>query len=149
MAIGVHLEPYVAQWAAKKLGVKVRANPFTREHPKVPLCATPDYLVLNTRMLMEVKVSSIMYGWNEDDLHPWYEYQARAQMACTGRDAVLVVALVGSAFHMVPVVRNDVKERMLTNAVEEFFQQYVLPGIPPEQEAPATRVSRVVVQGSK
>jgi predicted phage-related endonuclease len=129
------------------MGIKVRANPFTIEHKKVPLCSTPDYIVLNTRMLMEIKVSSITYGWTEDDLHPWYEYQARAQLACTGREVCLVVALVGSAYHMVPVVRNDVKERMLLNAVQAFFDEHVIPGIPPEEEAPSTRVSSAVVQG--
>lgn len=147
MALGVFLEPHVARWAGKKLGIKVRANTKTIEHPSVPLCSTPDYIVLNTRHLMEVKVSSITYGWTEDTLHPWYEYQARAQLACTDREACFVVALVGSAFYMVPVIRDQFKERRLLQAVEEFWQEHVLPGIPPEQEATSTRVSSAVVQG--
>jgi hypothetical protein len=85
-------------------------------------------------MLMEVKVSSIMYGWNEDDLHPHYEYQARAQMACTNRDVCIVVALVGSTFYSIPVVRNAEKEERLLDAVSEFFDRYVIPGIRPEVE---------------
>lgn len=122
MAIGVFFEPYVARYAARKLGLKLRANTRTVEHPTVSLCATPDYLVLNKRMLVEVKVSSIMYGWTEDDLLPWYEWQARAQLACTNRDVCLVVALVGSNLFTVPVVRDREKEeRLLSTAQSSLF----------------------------
>lgn len=131
MALGSYLEPYVARFAARKMGIKVRAFTRTVEHPRVNLCATPDYIVLGERMLMEVKVSSITYGWTEDDLHPHYEYQARAQMACTNRDLCIVVALVGSAMHIVPVVRDSGKEARLVDAVDEFWQNHVLPGIRP------------------
>lgn len=133
MAIGVFMEPYVAKYAARKHGLRLRANTRTVEHPLVNLCATPDYLVLGKRMLVEVKVSSIMYGWNEDDLHPWYEWQARAQLACTDRDVCLVTALVGSSFYSVPVVRDTDKEERLLATVDAFFSTNVLPGIRPEQ----------------
>jgi len=132
MAIGVYMEPFVAAYAAKKLGLRLRANIRTVEHRKVNLCATPDYIVLGKPMLVEVKVSSIMYGWNADDLHPHYEYQARAQMACTGRNVVFVAALVGSAFYCIPVTRDSEKEKRLLDAVDEFFHNHVLPGIRPE-----------------
>lgn len=147
MLLGVILEPHVARYAARKLGVRVRANTRTFEHKSVPLCATPDYYILNTRMLMEIKLSSIIYGWTEDDLHPHYEYQARAQMACTDRDVVFVCALVGSAFHTIPVVRNAEKEDRLLTAVQQFMDEHVLPGIRPEAEADQTRVSLVEVTG--
>jgi len=131
MAIGSFMEPYVAKYAGKKLGLRLRAATRTIEHPKVNLCATPDYYVLGQRMLLEVKVSSIMYGWNADDLHPHYEYQARAQMACTNRDVCIVVALVGSAFYHIPVVRDAQKEKVLIEAVDEFMHTYVLAGVRP------------------
>ena len=115
MGIGVFLEPYVAKYAAKRLGLKLRAATRTVEYKGFAnLCATPDYLVLNKPMLVEIKVSSIMYGWTEDTLHPHYEWQARAQMACTNRDTCFVCAMVGSTFFAVPVVRDLHKEaRML------------------------------------
>lgn len=135
MALGVYLEPYVARYAARKHGVKVRANIRSVEYPgPINLCATPDYLILNQPYLMEVKVSSITYGWTEDALHPWYEWQARAQMACTGRDAVLVVALVGSTFHSVWVTRDTEKEERLLDAVDAFFHDHVLPEVRPVLE---------------
>lgn len=142
MAIGVYLEAMVARYAARKLGVKVRAVTRTYEHPTVNLCATPDYMILNQPWLMEVKVSSITYGWTADDLHPHYEYQARAQMACTDRDVCYVVALVGSAFYSIPVVRDANKEQRLLEAVEAFFIDHVMAGVRPEPEDKTLRVVR-------
>jgi hypothetical protein len=83
-------------------------------------------------MLVEIKVSSIMYGWSEDDLHPHYEWQARAQLACTNRDVCIVCALVGSTFYSVYVVRDLQKERRMLDAVNEFWYHNVMPGIRPE-----------------
>lgn len=143
MQRGVYFEPHIAKYAAKRLGLRVRANSRSIEHHRVNLSATPDYFILGTRMLMEVKLSSIMYGWSEADLHPWYEYQARAQMACTDRDMVLVVALVGSAFYNVPVVRDNDKEERLLNAVEEFMEVHVLPQVRPSDDIPSSLIATV------
>jgi predicted phage-related endonuclease len=159
MAIGSFMEPYVARYAARKLGLRVRAatrsveykgklyRPVTGEYVGVNLCATPDYYVLGQRMLMEVKVSSILYGWNEDDIHPHYEYQARAQMACTNRDVCIIVALVGSAFFHIPIVRDLQKEEVMLRAVDNFWYSHVMTGIRPEvTETP--RVAKITVTRS-
>ena len=142
MAIGSFMEPYVARYAASKLGLRLRAATRTIEYKgiftrddgdrvNVNLCATPDYYVLGQRMLVEIKVSSIMYGWNEDSLHPQYEWQARAQMACTDRDTCIVCAMVGSTFFHIPIVRDLHKERMMLSAVDRFWYDHVMPGIRP------------------
>ena len=147
MAIGVYMEPYVARYAARKLGLKVRAATRSIEYKgPVNLCATPDYYVLNQRMLMEVKVSSILYGWNEDDLHPHYEYQARAQLACTGRDVCIIVALVGSTFYHVEVVRDLQKEKVMLDAVDKFWIENVMAGVRPEPETETRLRSAQVVR---
>ena len=145
MAIGVFLEPYVARYAARKLGLKLRAATRSIEYKQlllkddgtkvnVNLCATPDYYVLGQPMLVEIKVSSILYGWNEDDLHPQYEWQARAQMACTNRNVCIICAMVGSTFFHIPVVRDLQKERRMLLAVDNFWYSHVMPGIRPEHE---------------
>lgn len=126
------MEPYVARYAAQKLGLRLRANTRTIEHDRVNLCATPDYLVLGKPMLLEVKVSGIMYGWSADDLHPHYEYQARAQLACTKRDVCFIAVLCGSTFYSIPVTRDLAKEERLLEAVDNFFHNHVMPGIRPE-----------------
>ena len=155
MAIGVFLEPYIAKYAARKLGLRLRgANRSieykglltreTGERVTVNLCATPDYYVLGQNALVEIKVSSIMYGWTEDALHPHYEWQARAQMACANRDLCIVCALVGSTFYHVPVVRDLQKEGRILEAVDKFWWDYVMPGIRPEH-IDQTRVSSAQV----
>jgi predicted phage-related endonuclease len=141
MALGVYLESTVARYAASKLGLKVRAFTRTVEYPgPVNLCATPDYYVLGQRMLMEVKVSSILYGWNADDIHPHYEYQARAQLACTDRDVCIIVALVGSTFYHVPIVRDLQKEARMLSAVDKFWMEHIMTGIRPVAEEQTRKV---------
>ena len=153
MAIGVFMEPYVAKYAAKHLGLKLRAANRTIEykpnHGNLPtsLCATPDYYVLGKPMLVEIKVSSIVYGWTEDTLHPHYEWQARAQMACTNRDVCIVAALVGSTFYHVPVVRDLQKERRMLEAVDQFWYKYVMSGVRPEPEIQTRLLSAAVTKG--
>ena len=144
MALGVYFEPYVARYAAKRLGLKLRAATRTVEHKSVSLCATPDYYVLGKPMLLEVKLSGITYGWSEDTLHPHYEYQARAQLACTNRDVCIVAALVGSTMYTIPVVRDMEKERVLLETVQAFFDEYIITGIRPAAEEVST-VKRAVV----
>lgn len=144
MALGSFMEPYVARYAARRLGLRLRAATRTIEHRRVNLCATPDYYVLCKPMLLEVKLSGITYGWSEDTLHPHYEYQARAQLACTGRDVCIVAALVGSTMYTIPVVRDMEKERVLLETVQAFFDEYIITGIRPAAEEVST-VKRVVV----
>lgn len=150
MSIGSYMEPYVAKYAAQKLGVRIRAATRSIEykptHGNLPtsLCATPDYYVLGKSMLLEIKVSSIMYGWSDDDLHPHYEWQARAQMACTNRDVCIVCALVGSTFYSVPVVRDLQKERRMLEAVDQFWYKHVMAGVRPIQ-VEQTRLSSAKV----
>lgn len=153
MAIGVFMEPYVARYASKHLGLKLRAATRTIEykpsHGNLPtsLCATPDYYVLGKPMLVEIKVSSIVYGWTEDTLHPHYEWQARAQMACTNRDTVFVCALVGSAFYSVPVVRDLQKERRMLEAVDAFWYAHVMAGVRPTPVEQTAVTSAKVTKG--
>lgn len=142
MSIGAYMEPYVARYAATQLGVRVRACIKTYEHKTVSLCATPDYYIMGKPMLLEVKVSSIMYGWTEHDLHPHYEYQARAQMACTGRSTVFVAALVGAKLYLIPVTRDLAKERDMLDAVTTFWNENVIPGIRPGE--PSTSLTAIV-----
>lgn len=146
MYLGVFFERRIAQYAAQKLGLKLRSNSRTIEHREFPLCATPDFLVLNARMLVECKLSSIMYGWDEDSLQSHIEWQARAQMAVTDRDVCIVAALVGSRFYAVPVIRNDEKEARLRIAVEEMMRDVRDGNRPPDAPKTETRVSKVSVE---
>ena len=142
MYLGTFFESRIASYAAQKLGLRLRANRRTREHPHHRLCATSDYYVVGHRMLIECKLSSIMYGWSEDDLFPHIEWQARAQLAVTDRDVCIIAALVGSRFYSVQVVRDQFKERRMLNAVDEMMERLSQGNRPPEME---TKVSKAKV----
>jgi predicted phage-related endonuclease len=146
MVLGIYFEPYIARYAASRWGLKVRANKRTLEHDKVGLAATPDYYVLNQRWLIECKLSSKLYAWeSEDTLQPYVEWQARAQLAVTKREVCVVAALVGSAFHTVPVIRDLEKEERLLDAVHNFWSEHIiLRQRPPESERDE-KVRKVIV----
>lgn len=146
MYLGTYMEPYIARYAAQKLGLRLRANTRTREHPRHGLSATPDYLVLGHRMLVECKLSSIMYGWDDIYLTPHIEWQARAQLAVTNRDVCIIAALVGSRFYSVTVVRDMDKEWRMLSAVDDMFVALSLGLRPAEVE---TKVSRVKIGASR
>lgn len=146
MALGVYMEPYIARYAARKLGLRLRANTRTREHPRHPLCATADYLVLGHSMLVEVKLSSIMYGWSDETLAPHIEWQARAQMTVWDRDSCVIAALVGSRFYSIAVVRDAEKEKRLLVAVDRLMGLVVSGG--PRPEEVETKVSKVTIGAS-
>lgn len=146
MALGSYMEPYIARYAARKLGLRLRANRYTREYRGwTRLCATADYLVLGHPMLVEVKLSSIMYGWADETLAPHIEWQARAQMAVWDRDVVIVAALVGARFYSIAVLRDAEKERRMLQAVDKLWDSLRLGQRPQEME---TKVSKVTIGAS-
>ena len=153
MELGTFFEKRIAQYAARKYGVRIRANTRTHEMSGHMLAATPDYYVLNPRgvvafgpprMLIECKLSSILYGWSEDAMAPHIEWQARAQLTVMERDVCLVAALVGSQFHLIPVARDKAKERKMLDAVDQM-ENRIMRGIPPPpNEIPQLRKFVVV-----
>lgn len=143
MRLGSFMEPHIAKFAGIKLGLKLRANVRTLEHKRVNLCATPDYYIVGQRMLLEVKLSSKLYVWSDETLQPYIEWQARAQMAVTNRDAVIIAALVGSQLHLVTVTRNEDKEEALLTAVDRFWHEHVLMAERPQTQETTSILARV------
>lgn len=144
MLLGQHFEPCIARYVSRKYGLRLRANNRTLIHPRIMLCATPDYFVVGQRMLIECKLSSKQYVWAEETMQPYIEWQARAQMAVTDRQVCIVAALVGSAFYAVPIVRDAAKEELLETAVLTFLRDHLIPGIRPE-EVDRRQVKKVMV----
>lgn len=144
MQLGVFFEPYIAKYTAQKYGLRLRANRRTLVHPRIMLCATPDYFVLGERMLVECKLSSKLYVWSEETMQPYIEWQARAQMAVTDRQVCIVAALVGSTFYAVPIVRDAAKEELLETAVLTFVRDHLNTGIRPD-DIDRNKVARVKV----
>lgn len=146
MVLGVFFEPHIARYAALRYGLKVRANRRTLEHRRVRLAATPDYYVLNQRWLVECKLSSKLYAWDDEEaLEGYVEWQARAQLAVTRREVCLVAALVGSGFHIVPIVRDLEKEERLLDTVHRFWTDHIIPRQRPDVVERDTKVRRVTI----
>lgn len=133
MRNGTELEPAIARLAEKRLGLRLRACTKTYEHPKVQLCATPDYYVLGTPPgLVEIKLSGSREMWSRDEPPEHVEWQARAQMACTGRGTVAICVLVGSGLRTYIIERDTEKERAMTEAVDRFWTLYMVTGTRPD-----------------
>ena len=139
MEFGSEAEPILARFAQRTLQrsslvpFRVRLNALTFEHRRIRLCATPDAYVLGTDMLVELKTSWSQDRWRHG-LPPDIEWQARAQMACTHRNLVIVYVFSGME-HVYFVKRHHGKERLLTQAVERFWNDHMATGIRPVDPA--------------
>lgn len=148
MAFGSAVEPILVRMAERALvGIDIlnpapvlRQNPITYQHRRVRLCATPDALILDTRYLVELKLSFSQNRWR-DGLPKDIEWQARAQMACTRRERVYVYVFTGVG-KLYVVDRHHGKERLLTQAVERFFRDHIDTGIRPADPTPTEIVYR-------
>jgi predicted phage-related endonuclease len=138
MAFGSAVEPILTRMAETALQatslspIRLRANGRTFMHRRVRLCATPDALVLGTNELVELKLSFSQNRWR-DGLPKDIEWQARAQMACTGRSRVYVYVFSGIGKWYVVDRDYHGKEHRLTRAVERFWNEHVIPQIRPSE----------------
>jgi hypothetical protein len=126
----------VLRLAAAEHGLWVRACSRTYVHDRLPLAATPDAYAYSEVLgpgLVECKVSGDWSGWA--DLPPHVEWQARAQLALTGRGWCRVVVLLGSALRSWIVYRDMPAEGELLAAVEAFAAAHLIPRVPPEPDS--------------
>lgn len=133
MQLGSDLEDTIARLAARELGIKVMRNWRTYLHDQRQLAATPDYYAAPNGLL-EVKLSGDWEMWR-DGLPPYIEWQARAQMACTDREWVIVAVLLNGSLKTFGVQRDLLLELAMLEAVGRFFGEHVMPRIPPDDPA--------------
>lgn len=133
METGSFMEPAIAALAALRLELRIRANTKTYMHPRVHLCATPDYLVLGQPPgLLEIKMSGRVEMWPYRGPIPGHvEWQVRAQLACTRRYTAAVCVLVGVGLRTFLVEREPDKEAEMLAAVDRFWNDHVMTGIRP------------------
>jgi predicted phage-related endonuclease len=143
MRIGSHMEHAILRFAEAEYGFRARANNRTFVHRKVRLAATPDAFALSAlpwaltleRALVEIKMSGRVELWQE--VPPYIEWQARAQLAVTGRDVVYIVVLAAMRLLSFAVYRDLERETELLAAVQRFWIDHIVAGVRPE---PAVRV---------
>lgn len=142
--IGHMLEPVVLQYAATTLGVRLRANSHTYSHPRIPLAATPDALVLDRHELVEAKVVSQWESelW-KDGPPPHVRVQVQTQLMLTGRAVVHTTALLGATRWGMWPIEPDVSMWMqIEEAVIAFNEDHILTRRPPP-DAPVEEVLAV------
>lgn len=142
MRIGSFFEAGILRFAERRDGFRARLNTRTFEHRTERLCATPDAFLLTQhptamvpeRALIEVKMSARLELWRELPSH--VEAQARAQMACLGRDVVYVYVLVGMSLRAFSVYRDLDKETEMLAAVRRFWTHNIVARVRPEPADP-------------
>lgn len=147
MRIGSALESGILRLAEAEFGFHARANSRTFTHPTVRLCATPDAFAISPlpwalvpeRALIEIKMSGRPELWR--DVPSYIEWQARAQLACTGRDVVYIVVLAAMRLIPFPVYRDSDKEAELTDAVQRFWADHLDARVRPVPAAPVPAMS--------
>ncbi len=128
MRLGTILEPAILAAAVDLWGFRVRANGRTLVHSTLPLVATPDAYLLNSKELIEIKHAGNPTAWINLPAHVYWQVQA--QLMCTpGYEAVWVVVLAGrlKRWH---VPRSRTAGRRIARAVRAFMDT-VNDGIPP------------------
>jgi predicted phage-related endonuclease len=142
MNLGSFMEASILRFAEQRDGFRARLNRRTFAHRDVRLCATPDAFIVKPqpglfvpeRALVEIKMSGRSDLWR--DLPDHVAWQARAQMACTGRDVVYVYTLVGMSLRTFAVYRDLVPEAEMLDRVQRFWTDHVVARVRPEPAAP-------------
>lgn len=142
MRIGSYMETAILRFAETEMGFRARSNTRTYVHPKVRLAATPDAFAIGRmpwemapeRALIEVKMSGRPELWRE--VPDYIEWQCRAQMAVTDRNAVYIVVLAAMRLLSFPVYRDSEKETELLAAVQRFWTLNIVAGVRPAAAAP-------------
>lgn len=133
---GTRLEPIVAQWYSEEHSVALSPGiTLVRDDWKV---ATPDFLVLRSPAIVEVKVVGprLVHHWGDDTPPDYVVAQCLWQAHVTGIEAIDVAVLLGgtrfAAFHVpfyVEVLRD------ILEIAESFYREYVVKDVPPPVDA--------------
>lgn len=141
MRRGVALEDEVAQQYVAATGNQVQATGIWRSNLSPVLLASPDRLVIDQNGGLECKTSTSRSAryFDEDVCPQRYEWQARHCMAVLRTDWWDVACLVVDTWELMTwrVYRDLEKEAALIAVCEEFWANYVEPGIPPEIDRPS------------
>lgn len=137
--LGNDLEPWILQQAGERLGVTVGRSPHRLyAHPEHGWrMASPDGTT-STGTLVEAKTAGLAggfgvpEGWSEDTVPLGYELQVRWQMHVTGRDQVVIAALVANlGFRLYPIDRDLTVENDMVAQVSEWWQRHIVAGEEP------------------
>lgn len=135
MRQGTDLEPYVAQRFMDETGLKVKKCNRILQHPDYPwMLANIDRQIVGMNAGLECKTTSpySKFKFDEGEINPHYYWQCMHYMAVTGAEKWYVAVLVlGKAFHVFEIARDEGAIQTLTGAEREFWKEHVVPKVPP------------------
>lgn len=135
MKQGRDLEQYVAERFTEETGKKVKRCNKILQHPDYPfMLANVDRLIVGEDAGLECKTTSPYnkIRFDEGELSPVYHAQVQHYMAVTGMSKWYVAILVlGKAFHVFEVERNDDFIAALIDAEQDFWENHVGTRTPP------------------
>ena len=150
---GQVVEPAIADWAAKQLGVTIRKNAF-RSHPTLPFHANLDAVVVGKDEAIEVKTTSYQVGelWGEpgtDEVPHAVICQAQWQAQIAELERVHVAAGLmpsfgGQKLRLYPVERHEELGARLLQIGAEWWDKYVEGSAVPSDEPSEASIKAVV-----
>lgn len=149
MRQGTDLEAYVAQRFTEATGLKLKRTNCIYQHPEHPwMLANIDRDVIGDAGGFEAKTTNLL---NKSDFEAGevpltYMWQCQHYMAVTGAPHwYLAVLVLGKAFHVFRIDRDETLIRQLIESEREFWEEHVEKQIPPlptgtEQDEEAIKV---------
>ena len=154
MRQGTDLEQYVAERFCEETGLQVRRCNQILQHPKYDwMLANVDRLIVGHNAGLECKTTSpySKFKFDEGEINPHYYWQSIHYLAVTGADVWYVAVLVlGKAFHVFEIRRDESAIRQLIDAEKEFWEEHVLkkdPPLPTGSEVDDEAVAAVYPEG--
>lgn len=151
MEIGNDYEEPLLRWAARELGVEIRPNvEAVARHAPFPMGANHDGLMVNQPQGLEAKTGTgTDYGAPETDQVPERVIvQCQHQMYVSELELVWVPVLIARFDRlervMYKVTRNEPLIQLVVDRDREFWENHVLPRVPPEGMLPSLSVLRRV-----
>ncbi len=147
---GNMLEPTILKWAAERLGVQILDGGW-REHDGGILACTLDGITMHGEPV-EAKSHGIVgpTRWNEwgpdgsDEIPDTYAIQVQTQLLVTGASRGYVPALIGGrGFVMYEIEKHDIIHEMILRVVNNFWNNHVVPRIPPDGVANIEVIERL------
>lgn len=137
MRLGLLMEPAILQIYQEETGNSVEPIGYhIHQHPDNPIfICTPDGLMDDAVLEIKTANSRMIRFWGEagtDQVPQHYLMQGLWNCFVTGRPRCDLAVLLGGEFRLYHLHRDPELEQIMAQAVTDFWEQHVLPGIPPE-----------------
>lgn len=135
MRQGTDLEAYVAERFTEETGIKLRRMNRILQHPDYPwMLANIDRDVVGEDGGFEAKTTNMLnkHDFEAGEVPLNYMWQCQHYMAVTGASHwYLAVLVLGKAFHIFRIDRDETLIAQLIEAEKEFWNEHVVKQIPP------------------